>query len=110
MGAKGSGKSTVCAIRLSDALPSELTPFLPPAPPWLEQFISLISGSNLAIGGGLRLGTDVVHISGGFNLDDHPVVLIEIPEFDNVIRSDTDILKIIAAFLEKSYVRLRLGL
>ena len=42
-------------------------------------------------------------------LDGHRVVLIDTPGFDDSSKSDTDILKIIAAFLETLYVELRLG-
>ena len=36
--------------------------------------------------------------------------MIDTPGFDDTTRSDTDVLKLIAAFLETSYVRLVVGL
>lgn len=76
MGATGSGKST---------------------------FINLISGSSLGVGRGLQSCTDAVQIAGAFHLDGRRVVLIDTPGFDDTTRSDTDVLKMIAAFLETSY-------
>ena len=94
MGATGSGKSTVRLFLLCGALPREFTRSL------FEQFINLISGSDLAVNGGLKSCTDVVQTAGPFNLDSRRVVLIDTPGFDDTQRSDTDVLKIIANFLE----------
>jgi len=66
-------------------------------------FINLISGSNLKVSTGLRSCTSEVQLGGTFYLDDRRVVLIDTPGFDDTTRSDTDILKTIAAFLETSY-------
>ena len=109
MGATGTGKSTVRPFQLGCALPSELTPFLPLTPPSLEQFVNLVSGSNLAVSDGLKSCTADVQTAGAFDLDGRRVVLIDTPGFDDTTKSDTDVLKIIAAFLETSYVKLRLG-
>ena len=49
-----------------------------------------------------------MQIAGDFNLDGRRVVLIDTPGFDDTTQSDTDVLKMIAAFLETSYVHLRL--
>jgi hypothetical protein len=54
--------------------------------------------------------TDAVQIAGTFILDGRPVVLIDTPGFDDTTRSDTDVLKMVAAFLETSYVGLSPGL
>jgi len=78
MGATGSGKST---------------------------FINLASGSSLGIGKGLRSCTNTVQLAGAFNLDNRRVLLIDTPGFDDTTRSDTDVLKMIAAFLATSYER-----
>lgn len=78
MGATGSGKST---------------------------FINLVSGSHLGVGNGLRSCTEAVQIAGGFHLDGRRVILIDTPGFDDTTKSDTDVLKMIAAFLETSYER-----
>ena len=67
-----------------------------------SQFINLISGSNLGVGKGLRSCTGAVQVAGSFNLDGRRVVLIDTPGFDDTVRSDTDVLKMIAAFLATS--------
>ena len=43
--------------------------------------------------------------AGAFYLDGRRVVLIDTPGFDDTTRSDTDVLKLVAAFLETSYVK-----
>jgi hypothetical protein len=43
-----------------------------------------------------------VQIAGAFYLDGRRVVLIDTPGFDDTSKSDTDVLKLIAAFLETS--------
>ncbi|KAF9781313.1 P-loop containing nucleoside triphosphate hydrolase protein, partial [Thelephora terrestris] len=68
-------------------------------------FINLVSGSNLGVGKGLRSCTEAVQIAGAFYLDGRRVVLIDTPGFDDTSKSDTDVLKLIAAFLETSYER-----
>jgi hypothetical protein len=110
MGAKDAGKSIVRRFRLGCALPRVLTLSLPLAPPWFTQFVNLVSGSNLAVRRGLQPVTDAVQAGGAFHLDGHRVVLIDTPGFDDTTKSDTDILKMIAAFLQQSYVKLRHGL
>jgi hypothetical protein len=72
--------------------------------------VDLVSGSNLAVGKGLQSCTDAVKTADAFLLDGHRVVLIDTPGFDDTTKSDTDILKMIAAFLQQSYVKLRHGL
>ena len=54
--------------------------------------------------------TEAVQIAGPFYLDNRRVVVIDTPGFDDTTRSDTDVLKMVAAFLETSYVKLRLDL
>ena len=66
------------------------------------QFINLVSGADLGVGRGLRSCTKSVQLAGAFNLDGRRVVLIDTPGFDDTTRSDTDILKMIAAFLATS--------
>lgn len=41
----------------------------------------------------------VAKLAGSFNLDGHRVVLIDTPGFDDTVRSDTEVLAMIAAFL-----------
>jgi hypothetical protein len=98
MGATGSGKSTVRFLLSSfgDELPRNSLAH------GFTQFINLISGSNLAISGGLRSCTNAVQFGGGFNLDGCRVMLIDTPGFDDTTRSDTAILTMIAAFLATS--------
>ena len=43
-----------------------------------------------------------MQIASGFNIDGRRVVLIDTPGFDDTSLSDTDVLKMIAAFLETS--------
>ena len=74
------------------------------APGRFEQFINLVSGSNLDIGKGLQSCTEAVQIAGAFDLGGRRVILIDTPGFDDTTRSDTDVLKLVAAFLETSYV------
>lgn len=76
MGATGSGKST---------------------------FINMVSGSNLAVGEGLKSCTSKVEMSRPFELAGRTITLIDTPGFDDTTRSDTDVLKMIAAFLSTMY-------
>jgi hypothetical protein len=64
------------------------------------QFINVGSGSNLRIGTNLESCTAEVQLSNDFTLDGRRVLLVDTPGFDDTHRSDTDILKLIAAFLE----------
>ena len=90
MGATGTGKSSV-----SDLLSVE----------WNvvnnahHQFINLASGSQLAVGSGLRSCTASVARSMTFELWGRPVTLLDTPGFDDSNISDTDILKRIALYL-----------
>jgi hypothetical protein len=64
------------------------------------QFINAGSGSNLRIGTNLGSCTTEVQLSNTFTLDGRRVLLADTPGFDDTHRSDTDILRLIAAFLE----------
>ena len=66
-------------------------------PHW--QFINLTSGSNLRVGGGLESCTSSVQMAQAFELDGRSVTLIDTPGFDDTSKSDSDILRMIAAFL-----------
>lgn len=59
----------------------------------------MASGSSLRIGSSLESCTAEVQLSDEFILDRRSVVLIDTPGFDDTNKSDTDILKLIAAFL-----------
>ena len=50
--------------------------------------------------------TTEVKLADGFTLNGRVVTLIDIPGFDNVLKSDMDILKIIAAFLAATWVHI----
>jgi len=73
-----------------------MTEKLTPLPP---QFINLASRSNLRIGMNLESCTAEVQLADEFTLDGRSVILIDTPGFDDTSKSDTDILKMIAAFL-----------
>ncbi|EKM58587.1 uncharacterized protein PHACADRAFT_253046 [Phanerochaete carnosa HHB-10118-sp] len=76
MGATGSGKST---------------------------FINIVSGSHLAVGEGLKSCTSKVETVNTFELFGKLVTLVDTPGFDDTTVSDTDILKMIAAYLSSTY-------
>lgn len=63
------------------------------------QFINLISGSDLRVGGGLESCTSSVQMAQVFELDGRSVTLIDTPGFDDTSKSDSEILRMIAAFL-----------
>lgn len=66
----------------------------------------MASGSNLRIGVNLESCTAEVQLADEFILDRRPVILIDTPGFDDTNKSDTDILKLIAAFLATTWVAL----
>ncbi|KAF9461786.1 P-loop containing nucleoside triphosphate hydrolase protein [Collybia nuda] len=66
-------------------------------------FINLISGSNLRVGEGLKSCTSVIQMAVPFEIGGRSVTLIDTPGFDDTNKSDTDILKLIAGFLQASY-------
>ena len=92
MGATGSGKTSVSSICLVVIRNS----------PGCLQFINLASGSGLRVGKELESCTAEVTLADLFNLDGRRVILIDTPGFDDTTTSDTDILKLIAAFLATS--------
>ena len=63
------------------------------------QFINLASGSNLRIGTDFEPCTTEVQLADKFTLDGRSVTLIDTPGFDDISMSDTDILSMIANFL-----------
>jgi hypothetical protein len=64
------------------------------------QFINLVSGSDLAVGEGLKFCTTFVQRAGTFSLDGRRVALIDTPGFDDAQRSDVGVLERIANFLK----------
>jgi len=59
----------------------------------------MASHSNLRIGVNLASCTAEVQLADEFALDGRQVILVDTPGFDDTNKSDTDILKLIAAFL-----------
>lgn len=64
----------------------------------------MASGSSLRIGKSLKSCTAEVQLANEFILDGQPVILIDTPGFDDTDKSDTDVLKLIAAFLATTWV------
>jgi predicted GTPase len=85
MGATGSGKTSVS---------SEYFVTMTRNSPGCPQFVNLASGSNLPP------SSAEVQLANPFTLDGRRVVLIDTPGFDHTSMSDTDILRMIAGFLE----------
>ena len=88
MGATGSGKTSVSRVRSVINHSYDCV-----------QFINLASGSDLRIGMNLESCTAEVKLADKFILDGRTVTLIDTPGFDDTSKSDTDILKMIAAYL-----------
>ncbi|KIP04290.1 hypothetical protein PHLGIDRAFT_109800 [Phlebiopsis gigantea 11061_1 CR5-6] len=68
-----------------------------------SSFINLISGSELAVGRGLRSCTSKVETGNTFQFLDKMVTLVDTPGFDDTTVSDTDILKMISVYLSSTY-------
>ncbi|KAJ7031334.1 P-loop containing nucleoside triphosphate hydrolase protein [Mycena alexandri] len=66
-------------------------------------FINTVSGSNLRVGHDLHSCTSTIEVAPPFQLDGHPVTLIDTPGFDDTDKSETEILTEIAAFLATTY-------
>jgi len=62
-------------------------------------FINLASGSNLREGSGLESCTNEVQTSVPFHIGRQQIILIDTPGFDDTSLTDTDVLKLIAAYL-----------
>jgi len=65
--------------------------------------VNMASGSGLRVGGRLTSCTDDVQLADRFTLDGREVILVDTPGFDDTSKSDTDVLKLIAAFLATAY-------
>ncbi|KAI0342626.1 P-loop containing nucleoside triphosphate hydrolase protein [Trametopsis cervina] len=68
-----------------------------------SSFINLMSGSSLSVGEGLRSCTSRIELGKTFELDGSRVTLVDTPGFDDTTVSDTEILKMISAYLSSSY-------
>ncbi|KAI6165663.1 P-loop containing nucleoside triphosphate hydrolase protein [Pisolithus thermaeus] len=62
-------------------------------------FINLASGSELRVGSGLESCTNEVQTSIPFKVGGKQVVLLDTPGFDDTSMTDTDVLRIISAYL-----------
>ena len=96
-----------------DPLVAERRPFVPlilTSGPFMtpSQFINQASGSNLREGAGLESCTNQVQTSAPFYVGRQQVVLLDTPGFDDTTLTDTDVLKLIAAYLVTTYACIRL--
>ncbi|KAI5990118.1 P-loop containing nucleoside triphosphate hydrolase protein, partial [Pisolithus albus] len=66
-------------------------------------FINLASGSGLRVGSGLESCTNEVQASVPFKVGGKQVVLLDTPGFDDTSMTDTDVLRIISAYLVAMY-------
>ncbi|THH21432.1 hypothetical protein EUX98_g8387 [Antrodiella citrinella] len=66
-------------------------------------FINLVSGSNLNVGYGLESCTSNVETSTSLVLNGRLVTLIDTPGFDDTIKGEAEILRLIADFLAATY-------
>ena len=64
----------------------------------------MLSRSNLYVKMYLEPGTSEAQLVDEFTLDGRQVILIDTPDFDHTDKSETDILKLIAAFLATTWV------
>jgi hypothetical protein len=64
--------------------------------------VNQASSCYLEVGRDLDSCTSEIQESGEFILDGRRVILIDTPGFDDTCKSDTDVLKMIAAFLGES--------
>ena len=69
-----------------------------------QKLINVASGSSLRVGEGLRSCTANVEIAQAFELGGQSVTLIDTPGFDDTTKSDTEVLRMIAAFLATLFV------
>jgi predicted GTPase len=67
--------------------------------------VNQVSKSYLKVGDDLESCTSKIQVSEEFVLDGRRVVLVDTPGFDDTNKSDTDVLKSIAAFLGESWVK-----
>ena len=65
----------------------------------MPQFVNIASHSNLQVGTSVQSCTADVQLADKFILDGRQVLLVDTPGFDDTTKSDTDILRNIAAFL-----------
>ncbi|EKM58577.1 uncharacterized protein PHACADRAFT_253025 [Phanerochaete carnosa HHB-10118-sp] len=66
-------------------------------------FINLVSNSKFEVGYGLESCTSEVDVAAPFMLDGKPVTLIDTPGFDDTVKTEAEILRLIAEFLSVTY-------
>ncbi|KAK7695011.1 hypothetical protein QCA50_002199 [Cerrena zonata] len=66
-------------------------------------FVNLVSNSNLPVGSGLASCTAELQVSEPFMMDGKIVTLIDTPGFDDAVKTEAEILRLIADFLAKTY-------
>ena len=59
----------------------------------------MVSDSSLQVGYGLESCTSEVQVASPFMLDDKMVTLIDTPGFDDTVKTEAEILRLIADFL-----------
>lgn len=64
-----------------------------------EKFINLVGSSKFKVGYGLESCTSEVEVAAPFMLDGKTVTLIDTPGFDDTVKTETEILRLIADFL-----------
>jgi hypothetical protein len=94
----------VCTFAFpSHAAPSHLFRVMGGTGSGKTTFVNLISGSHLETGSSLKSCTSEVQISRPFHFEHCRVTLIDTPGFDDTDMSDTEVLRMIAAFLSATY-------
>ena len=63
------------------------------------QFINLVYGSHFRVGYGLESCTSEVQVAPPFLLDGKTVTLVDTPGFDDTVKTEAEILRLIADFL-----------
>jgi len=66
-------------------------------------FVNRLTESSLKVGNDLESCTSEIQVSEEIILEGRRVILIDTPGFDDTNKSDTDVLKLIAAFLAETY-------
>ncbi|KAJ3556344.1 hypothetical protein NM688_g2081 [Phlebia brevispora] len=66
-------------------------------------FVNLLSSSNFLVGTGLRSCTPAVQVSPEFSLNGRRFQLIDTPGFDDTLKTDREILRLVSNFLADQY-------
>ncbi len=90
MGPTGTGKSSVRTKTFSKRVPRFI---------FIDQFVNLVTHSNLSVGDELESCTDSVHFTSPVEIDGKQIIFLDSPGFDDTKTPDSDVLKMIAASL-----------